>query len=90
MELAGREHDPVGEAAVGHDAEGEVVLAAVAVAGAARVAALAVEIGLHGAAVARTDPGHAFADRQHLHAQLMAGDPRIGCLLYTSPSPRDS
>jgi hypothetical protein len=60
------------------DTERLVVLAAVGVARAAGVAALAVDVGFHGAAVAGPDPGDIGADGQHLDAKLVAWDARVG------------
>src|SRR6185295_7389935 len=61
-----------------HHAEDLEVLAAVAAAGAAGAAFLAVEVGLHRAALAGLHVRDAGAGLEHLDAQLVAGDARIG------------
>ena len=69
--------DALGHAAVAHDAEGFVGLAAIGEAASAGVAVAAVDVGLHGAAVAGRDVRDARADGEHLDTQLVAGDARV-------------
>jgi hypothetical protein len=78
MELAGRYGIEPAEAPIAMDTEGLVVVAAVGVSPTTGMAALAVEIGLHAAAVPGTNLGDTLAHRDHLDTQFVTGDPGIG------------
>jgi hypothetical protein len=55
-----------------------VVLAAIGVAATAGVTLLAVDVGLDGAAIARLDVGHVFADFENLDPEFVTGDAGVG------------
>ena len=78
VELAGRQEELLGHAAVAHHAERLMVLAAVGETAAAAIAGLAVDVRLDRATIARLDVRHARADREDFDAELMARDARVG------------
>src|SRR4051812_31279860 len=74
MQLAGRNNKAAAHPAIAMNAKGQVVFAAVGMAAPAGVAALAVNVRLHRAAVPRLHIAHPFAHRQDLHAKLVSWD----------------
>ena len=77
MELAGRYGEQRPQAAVAVYAKRLMVLAAVGEATDARVARLAVDVGLDAAAVTGLHVRHARANGHHLDAEFVPRDPRI-------------
>jgi len=77
VELAGWHGEQPPQAAVAVDAERLVVLAAVGEPARAGVALLAVDVGLHAAAVARGHSGDIGADGHDLDPEFVPRDPRV-------------
>ena len=77
VQLARGQNESFAQAAIAHHAEGLVGLATVGVAAPAGVAMAAVDVWLHGAAVAGLHIHDARADRQHFNPQLVAWNARV-------------
>ena len=77
VQLVGANQKPFAQTAVDHHADDIELFAAVAVALPAGVALAAVHVRFDATAVAGLDVGHAVADFEDFHAQLVAGDSRI-------------
>ena len=77
VQLAGWNDEPGAQSAVGMHAQHLQVLATIPPAAPAGKAALAVDVRLDGATVARLEIGHSVADRDDFYAKLMAENPRV-------------
>jgi hypothetical protein len=89
MEFSCGQQHALAEAAVTHDAEGLVRRATIGQPSPARVTFLAVQIRLDRAAVADRDVGHAGTDRQHLDAELVPRNARIGVKRHLAEKPAE-